>query len=91
MTTIGFHQTVLQNKKFIDGDISTSFLTEEYPDNNYFELSDRLARSAAIAAALDKFTKERKIASMSESQQGDQSKWKKTHRRAHLRGYGGTD
>jgi len=88
-TTIGFHQVVLDNEKFRAGDISTSFLAEEYPDNNYSQFSERLAESAAIAAALDKFTNERKIADINGGTNSP-SKWKVTHRKAGLRNYGGT-
>ncbi|HOP06157.1 MAG TPA: acetyl-CoA carboxylase biotin carboxylase subunit [candidate division Zixibacteria bacterium] len=87
-TTIGFHQTIMDNVKFTAGDLSTSFLAEEYPDNDYTRINDYLARSAAIAAALDKFSRERKIASLTDQ---EASKWKVVHRKAHLRGMGGTD
>jgi acetyl-CoA carboxylase biotin carboxylase subunit len=90
-TTVGFHRVVLENSKFVAGDISTRFLEQEYPDNNYQLLSDDISEKAAIAAALDTFVKERKIALRNESHSGAAaSDWKATHRRRNLRDFGGS-
>ncbi len=85
-TTIGFHLAVLASERFVKGDLSTSFLTEEYPDNKYEILDDDILRSAAIAAALDKFTHERKIALNSgDGNRRAVSLWRNHHRRDRLR------
>ena len=90
-TTIGFHLAVLDNNKFVKGDLSTSFLAEEFPDNNYEILDDNILRCAAIAAALNKFTQERKIAIGPKRQnKDDASQWSKYHRSDRLRKFGGS-
>ncbi len=90
-TTIGFHLAVLDNDRFAKGDISTSFLTEEFPDNKYEILDDNILRCAAIAAALNKFRHERKIALGPRSANKDEiSQWSTVHRRERLRWFGGS-
>ncbi len=90
-TTIGFHRAVMDNGKFLAGDLSTSFLTEEYPDGRYTDMTDDLRESAAIAAALDKFTRERKITTGGRDVTHQQvSGWLMRHRRENLRYFGGS-
>lgn len=89
-TTIGFHQVVLRNSKFVAGDLSTRFLEEEYPDNTYHALSEADSRKAAIAAAIDKFVAERRIALAVGGDNGRTSNWVRTHRRTNLRTFGGS-
>jgi len=88
-TTIGFHRVVMDNKKFIAGDISTKFLQEEYPDNNYTLLDDNMKEKAAIAAALQTYVKERKIVIKS-SDRHHQSNWTAVHRKRTLKHFGGS-
>jgi acetyl-CoA carboxylase biotin carboxylase subunit len=90
-TTIAFHRVIMDNAKFIEGDISTSFLTEEYPDNKYHKITTEEAETAAVAAALHKFTHERKIdvGSGNQNATGD-SAWSRYHRRDNLRSFGGS-
>lgn len=90
-TTIGFHRVVLNNKKFIAGDLSTKFLEEEYPDHTYRVLDDKLRQNAAIAVALDTFTRERKIA-MDYQRRSDRpaSSWASFHKRSNLRTFTGS-
>jgi len=90
-TTIGFHRVVLNNKKFIAGDLSTKFLEEEYPDHIYRILDDKLRQNAAIAVALDTFTRERKIA-MDYQRYSDRpaSSWASFHKRLNLRTFTGS-
>jgi acetyl-CoA carboxylase biotin carboxylase subunit len=60
-TTIGFHRALLDNKRFVNGDFSTKFIEEEYPDFN-FKLKDKtLEETAAIAVALEKYLNEKKL------------------------------
>ncbi len=90
-STIGFHRVVLQNERFKAGDLTTHFLEEEYPDNNYRQYDSGLAENAAIAAAVDRLLTERKIAT---SQSGgvakEQSAWLSFYRRENLRNFGGS-
>ena len=90
-TTLGFHQAVMDNATFRQGKLSTSFLAEEYPDNRFIQLDDTVRETAAIALALDKFLRARKIAvsNNSSSRRGD-SNWKQFHRRKNLRNFGGS-
>ncbi len=88
-TTIGFHRVVMDNEKFIAGDLSTRFLPEEYADNRYTLLDDNLREKVAIVATLETFARERKI---TVSVDGDrrESNWKIIHRRASLRTFTGS-
>jgi len=90
-STIGFHRVVLQNERFIAGDLSTHFLEEEYPDNNYRRYRPELVENAAIAAAVDRLLTERKIVS---SQSGAMNRagsgWQSFYRRENLRNFGGS-
>jgi propionyl-CoA carboxylase alpha chain len=86
-TTIGFHRTVLANSKFLKGDLSTGFLAEEYPDNNYRRVDSHTAELAAIAGALDRFQNERRIATSLSTNQPTEtsaSQWKRQYRRLNL-------
>ena len=87
-TTIGFHRVVMDNPKFVSGDISTKFLQEEYPDNNYTQLDDNLREKAAIAAALETFIRERKIA-VNSGNKRRQLNWTAVYRR-NLSHFGGS-
>lgn len=88
-STIGFHRIVMDNPRFQAGDLSTHFLAEEYPDNDYHQMTDSLGEKAAIAAALDKFVTERKISSQNTHNGGKESNWLTYHRRVNLRTFGG--
>ena len=90
-TTIGCHRVVLNNPRFQKGDISTKFLEEEYPEYDYHLVTEELAKQAALAAALDAFIKERRIAL--HNQEGSEragSQWKAFHRKGGLRTFGGS-
>ncbi|MEA2030081.1 MAG: acetyl-CoA carboxylase biotin carboxylase subunit [candidate division Zixibacteria bacterium] len=88
-TTIGFHRVVMDNPKFVSGNISTNFLPEEYPDNNFTPLNDNLREKAAIAVALETFIRERKIDVRSNSEH-KQSNWSAVHRRNNIKYFGGS-
>ncbi len=87
-TTIGFCRVVMDNEKFISGDISTAFINEEYPDHNFVILSDELKEQAALAVAVDTFINERKIL-LSEDNNNKQSEWKNHHRKQAVKRLGG--
>jgi len=89
-STISFHRTVLQNERFVKGDISTHFLEEEYPDNNYGSYDDELMESAAIAAAVEKLLTERKISLGNSGSSPGRSGWVNYHRGTGLRKFGGS-
>lgn len=89
-TTIGFHMVVLRNERFRKGDISTKFLTEEYPDNHYVKLDDETGVAAAIAVALDQYERERKITIGQSARVGSGPSWKNVHRRKNLQSFGGS-
>ncbi len=89
-STISFHRTVLQNERFVRGDISTRFLEEEYPDNNYGSLDEELTESAAIAAAVDKLLTARRISLSNAGSTVGDSGWVKYHRGTGLRKFGGS-
>ena len=88
-TTIGFHRVIMDNEKFLRGELSTRFLEEEYPDNIYRRISDSLRERAALAVAIDKYVRERRI-SVSQSPQIERSNWVRSHRQSNLRSFGGS-
>jgi acetyl-CoA carboxylase biotin carboxylase subunit len=89
-STIGFHRTVLQNERFIKGELSTKFLQEEYPDNDYSTDDDVLIESAALAAAVEKLLTERRIALSDSGPSDGGSGWVRFYRSAGLRRFGGS-
>ncbi|MFH1687563.1 MAG: acetyl-CoA carboxylase biotin carboxylase subunit [bacterium] len=89
-TTIAFHRVIMDNPKFVAGDLSTRFLSEEYPDNKYFHLDEQTRRTAAIAAAIDKFAYQRRIAVGSSGGTGRDCGWKDYHRKRGLQSFGGS-
>lgn len=90
-STIGFHLTIMDNEKFIRGDLSTRFLEEEYPDNDYHRLDGEVLEKAAIAVALDSFINERKIIlSQTSSHNRPACGWVTYHRKNSLRQFRGS-
>jgi len=90
-STIGFHLMMMDNEKFRKGEISTHFLEEEYPNNEYSRLDEDTLEKAAIAVALDKFLNERKIiVNQQKSKDRADSNWVTCHRRRNLRSFGGS-
>ncbi len=90
-TTIGFHRVLMDNEKFVSGDISTKFLEDEYPDNKYFQLDEKLSEFAAIAVAIEKYENERKISFSNQSQEASvKSNWQQFHRSDNLRKFSGS-
>jgi len=90
-TTIGFHRVIMDNERFVNGELSTGFLEQEYPDNNYRLFSDDLVEKAAIAAALDTFVRERRITvGNGKRHRSVASSWTDFYRRSNLRSFGGS-
>jgi hypothetical protein len=81
----------MDNERFIAGQLSTRFLEEEYPDNVYRRLTDELRLQAALAVAIDKCARERRI-TIARGMQGKTatSNWLASNRRAGLRNFGGS-
>lgn len=90
-TNIGFHREVMQNKNFVEGKLSTKFLEEEYPDNQYGQLDNSLAETAVIAAALEKFIGDKKL-STANGKKSDTAvaSWISFHRLRNLRTFTGS-
>lgn len=88
-TTIGFCRVVMENEKFIKGDLSTAFIPEEYPDLNFILLDDDLKEQAAIVVAVDTFINERKVKFNGNDQQTTDSNWKRTYRKKSIERLGG--
>jgi acetyl-CoA carboxylase biotin carboxylase subunit len=90
-STIGFHLLMMKNDKFRRGELSTRFLEEEYPGNKFDMLDDDTRRTAAIAAALDRFIKERRIAVGAAAPSTQKvSGWTAYYRRSNLSVFGGS-
>jgi acetyl-CoA carboxylase biotin carboxylase subunit len=90
-TTIEFHKAVLNNKRFIKGELSTKFLEEEFPDNKYRSNAEPLEEIAVIAAALDKFMGEQKIGFETELKENRTvNSWTNVHRLRNLRIFTGS-
>ena len=90
-STIEFHRAVLRNPKFLAGDLSTRFLEEEFPENNYLVLDDKLREQIAIAAALETAARERTIIVQNNARGGAApSNWVLVHRRSVLKPFSGS-
>ena len=90
-STIGFHLMVMDNERFLRGELSTRFLQEEFPDNNYGRVDDDVLEKAAIALALDSYINERKIVVSQSTDNGrNVCGWVAYHRRNNLRQFGGS-
>ncbi|UCD63717.1 MAG: acetyl-CoA carboxylase biotin carboxylase subunit [Candidatus Zixiibacteriota bacterium] len=89
-TTIGFHRTVMDNDSFIKGRLSTRFLQEEYPDGRFASADDTIRLQAALAVALDKFARERKILIGRTAAVPALSSWVSFYRRDGLKNFGGS-
>jgi propionyl-CoA carboxylase alpha chain len=89
-TTIGFHRELMNNQRFNDGNLSTEFLNEEYPDNHYVQHKEDLREKAAIAAVIDRFLSARKISVGKDHDLSRSSNWTRMHRRKNLRQFGGS-
>ena len=90
-STIGFHLVMMDDERFRSGDFHTRFLEEAYPNNDYTRRDEIVRETAAIAVALDKFIKERRIA-VGHSTRGREcrSNWAAVHRRRNLEPFGGS-
>lgn len=88
-TTIAFHQTVLEHPRFIRGDITTHFLKEEFPDNNYRRVNRNTNMCAAIVVAVDKFLKEGQSL-YAHSRSDKPGLWTQIHRKNALRNFRGS-
>lgn len=89
-TTIGFHRAVMDNQSFIKGDLSTAFIGEQFSDGIFTLRDMKLDLSAALAVAVDKMVKERRVA-VSSSSNNQQSGWKSFYRRKALKRLGEND
>jgi acetyl-CoA carboxylase biotin carboxylase subunit len=89
-STISFHRTVLANERFVRGELTTRFLQEEYPDHKYGYYDDKVAESAAIAAAVEKLLTERKISLGNAAPTGAGSGWVRYHRGKRFETFGGS-
>ncbi len=90
MTTIGFCRVVMDNPRFVEGTLSTRFIEEEYPDNKYNPLDSNLKEQAALAVALDKFIKERKITVTTAHSRSNASGWQAFYRQENNRKFTGS-
>ena len=90
-TTIGFCRVVMDNEKFMKGDLSTSFIPEEYPDGKFIKLDDQICEQAAIATAVNQFINERKLIVKNGLNKQNHSEWKIRYRREHVKRLGGND
>jgi acetyl-CoA carboxylase biotin carboxylase subunit len=86
ITTIPFHQRVMENKRFLKGEISTHFIDEELERKNLVLETDHdeLYEIVALFSALTDF-REKKKAKFLEKKKGKESSWKIEGRKAGLR------
>jgi acetyl/propionyl-CoA carboxylase alpha subunit len=89
ITTIPFHQSVMENKRFLKGEISTHFIDEELEKKNLvFDTDhDELYEIVALFSALTDF-REKKKTKFIKSKKEEQSPWKIEGRKAGLRRFG---
>lgn len=86
-TTIPFHLQVMDNKKFIKGDISTHFIQEEFGKKEIEADYDELYKVIALLCALTDFKEKKKIKTLKEKK-FKESPWKIEGRRMGLRRFG---
>ncbi|MFQ5499078.1 MAG: acetyl-CoA carboxylase biotin carboxylase subunit [Candidatus Zixiibacteriota bacterium] len=89
-TTTGFHRTVMDNPAFLDGDLSTQFIAEQYPDGEVVSIDESLAETAALAAAIESLSNEQKLAVAQSSRRAlDSLGWVQFHRKDALKRFEG--
>ncbi|KPL03834.1 MAG: hypothetical protein AMJ90_03085 [candidate division Zixibacteria bacterium SM23_73_2] len=86
-TTIPFHLLVMDNKKFLKGDISTHFIQEEFGKKEIETDHDELYKVIALFSALTDFQGKKKLKAP-EGKKFKQSSWKIEGRRIGLRRFG---
>jgi acetyl/propionyl-CoA carboxylase alpha subunit len=84
-STVGFSRTALSSAPFRSGDISTSFLADHFPDNNYDEFDSERSEIAAIAAAVTEYRRSEKVLAQMNESLNSQSNWKTLGRKRGLR------
>lgn len=89
ITTIPFHLKVMDNKRFLKGEISTHFIDEELEKKNLtFDTDhDELYEIVALFSALTDF-REKKKTRFLKSKKEERSSWKIEGRKAGLRRFG---
>jgi acetyl/propionyl-CoA carboxylase alpha subunit len=87
VTTIPFHRRVMDNPKFLEGDISTHFIAEEFKTEERMpevKVEEEYKLAAMIAALVD-FQKKKKFGVVSGETKAVVSAWKAEGRRRGLR------
>ncbi len=87
MTTIPFHQKVMQNEKYLKGEISTGFIAEEFKVNGVRKAQDSIYRIAAILSALTDYQDKKKSKPQMNVSSQVESLWKIDSRRRNLRNF----
>lgn len=62
VTNLGFHETVMAMQAFVDGDLSTAFINDNFPNGiTNAEPDNELSRAAAVAAALHYYRESQRV------------------------------
>lgn len=84
-STIGFARAAISSAPFRAGELSTSFLPDHFPDNNFDEYDPERSEIAAIAAAVTEFRRSEKVLAQMNESLASQSNWKTLGRKRGLR------
>ena len=86
-TSIPFHQKVMQNEKYLKGEISTGFIAEEFKVNGEPKAQDTIYRMAAMLSALTDYQDKKKSKPRTNVSNQVESLWKIDSRRRGLRNF----
>ncbi len=85
VTNTGFHETIMGMQSFVEGRLSTGFISDNFPDGiNNTEPDEELTRAAAVAAALHYYRESQRVQVVS-GNSNTSSKWQSTSRQEGLR------
>lgn len=85
VTNTGFHETVMGMPAFVEGRLSTGFITDNFPDGiTNAEPDEELTRAAAVAAALHYYRESQRVQPVSGSSSAC-SKWQSVSREEAVR------
>lgn len=85
LTNLGFHETVMAMSAFVDGDLSTAFIDDNFPNGiTNAEPDEELTKAAAVAAALHYYRESQRVRTVAPGASSI-SKWQTTSRIESLR------
>jgi len=87
-TTIPFHILVMENEKFLQGDLSTHFIEEEFNRGRKVQPEEDVYKMAALFSALVKYQETKRVQTRKGLKVQGENPWKMEGRRRGLRRFG---